>query len=65
MSFSDLKLAFTPLLPLWALVALGVLATAVLLFGAMRGQRGLVLRALATALILAALADPSDRKSVV
>jgi len=58
-SFSDLTLAFTPLLPLWTLVALGALATVVLLFGAMRGQRGLLLRALATALILAALADPS------
>ncbi len=59
MSFSELKLAFAPLLPWWALVALGVLAIAALVFSAMRGQRGLVLRALAMALTLAALADLS------
>ena len=59
MSVSDLNLAFTPLLPWWALIALGLVAAAVLLYGAIRGQRGLVLRALAMALTLASLADPS------
>ncbi len=59
MSVSDLKLAFTPLLPLWALTALALMAAAALIYGAMRGQRGLVLRALAMALTLAALADPA------
>ena len=49
MSVSDLNLAFTPLLPWWALIALGLVAAAVLLYGAIRGQRGLVLRALAMA----------------
>ena len=42
-----------------ALIALGLVAAAVLLYGAIRGQRGLVLRALAMALTLAALADPA------
>ncbi len=56
---SDLTLAFSPLLPWPALIAFGVIGAVVLLLGAARGQRGVVLRALALALLLAALTDPS------
>ena len=56
---SDLALAFSPLLPWPALIALGVVGFAALIYGAARGQRGAALRALALALLLSALADPS------
>ncbi len=56
---SDLQLAFSPLLP-WPLFgALALAAICVLLVGAAAGHRGTPLRALALALLLAALADPA------
>ncbi|MCC3244045.1 hypothetical protein LG047_01710 [Methylocystis sp. WRRC1] len=56
---TDLTFAFSPLLPWPALAAAGVIGALVLIFAAAKGQRGAALRALALALILTALADPS------
>lgn len=56
---SDLTLAFSPLLPWPALAVFAALAVATLIYGAIRSPRGAPLRALAAALVLAALADPS------
>jgi hypothetical protein len=56
---TDLALSFTPLLP-WPYLALLAAAGAIaLILGAAVGQRGTGLRALALALVLAALTDPS------
>ena len=56
---TDYSLAFTPLLPLAALVALGVLGAAIVALGLALRQRAVWLRALGLALILLALFDPS------
>ena len=56
---SELNVAFSPLLPWWTIVALGVVAVSVLLIDAARGSGGAWLRGLAAALTLAALTDPS------
>ena len=54
-----LSLSFTPLLPLWALAALGVLALALAALAVLSRGPVAILRALALALVLAALANPS------
>ena len=56
---SELTLAFTPLLPWPAFAVLIVAALGVLVFALYAGQKGAGWRALALALLLAALADPS------
>lgn len=56
---TDLDLTFAPLLPWSLLAAFALLGAAALVLGAMAGQRGTALRALALALVLAALTDPS------
>ncbi|WP_237153193.1 hypothetical protein [Oryzibacter oryziterrae] len=53
------SLAFDPLFPLWQLAAAGALALALVLFALWRRQPGALLRALALALLLAALGKPS------
>ena len=65
---TDYRLAAAPMLPLWALVALGVVALAALVWSARTRPLVAALRALALALVLVALADPSlvreDKKSL-
>ncbi|KAF2991557.1 hypothetical protein OGR47_09405 [Methylocystis sp. MJC1] len=56
---TDLNLTFAPLLPWSLLTAFALLGAAALVLGALAGQRGTALRALALALVLAALTDPS------
>ncbi len=56
---TDLNLTFAPLLPWTLLAALALAGAVALLLSAVAGQRGTALRALALALILAALTDPS------
>ncbi|WP_424362457.1 hypothetical protein [Methylocystis parvus] len=56
---SDLNLTFAPLLPWPLLAALAIAGVAALVLAAAAGQRGTALRALALALVLAALTDPS------
>jgi hypothetical protein len=56
---TDLNLTFAPLLPWPVLVALAIAGAVALLLGAVAGQRGTALRALALGLVLAALTDPS------
>ena len=56
---SDLTLAFSPLVPWWALIVLGVLGAGALALMAAKRQRGAPLRTFAFALLIAALADPS------
>ncbi|MFO1103577.1 MAG: hypothetical protein U1E20_11810 [Methylocystis sp.] len=56
---SDLTLAFSPLIPWPALIVFAALGAGALALMAARGQRGAAVRALALALFLAALADPS------
>ena len=56
---TDYSFAFTPLLPLVALVVLAVLGAAVVALGLVLRQRAVWLRALGLALILLALLDPS------
>ena len=53
------NLAFAPLLPWWAVIALAVLALPVLAFGLWRRARGVAWRMLAVAVLLLILADPS------
>ena len=53
------SLIFDPLLPMAVLWGLGTLAVALLAFAMWRGLAGWALRALATGLLLAALAGPS------
>ncbi len=54
-----LTLSFSPLLPVWALVALGVALLAVTIVAFLTRGSIAALRALALALVLAALAGPS------
>ncbi len=54
-----LSVSFAPFLPVWALAALAVTAVVVVILAFRAGARGTLLRALALALILLALADPS------
>ncbi len=56
---NSLSVDWAPLLPLPVLAALAVAALAVVALGLRARQRGALLRALAFALLLAALADPS------
>jgi hypothetical protein len=66
MSIAGFTLAATPLLPWWAIAAFGALALLALAFGAWRRARGTLWRALAAAILLLILTDPSliqeDRK---
>ena len=52
------SLAVEPLLPLWLIVAAGVLAVAFILPGLLRGMRGAWLRAAAALVLFLALLDP-------
>ena len=54
-----LTLSFAPLLPVWALVALGLVAVALVVLAVVSRGPVAMLRALALALVLAALAGPS------
>jgi hypothetical protein len=56
---SAFDLAFTPLLPWPALVALGVIAFGALLLSLRAGRRGVLWRLFAVSLLLLALADPA------
>lgn len=53
------SLAFDPLVPLWALVAGGVIAVFLTAFSGFLNLRGWVLRTLTMALLLLALANPA------
>ncbi len=53
------SIAFSPSLPWGALIALGLAALAISVLSIIAGRRGALLRGLAFALLLAALADPS------
>jgi hypothetical protein len=54
-----LSLSFAPFIPVWALVALGLAALALALLALFARQKGAWLRALAFALLIAALANPA------
>jgi len=56
---SDLTLAFSPLIPVSALIVLAVLGAGALALMAAKRQRGAAIRAIAFSLLVAALADPS------
>ena len=56
------SMVFDPLLPLWALYALGALIAAATILALIRGLSGWVLRGLAGLALLAALAQPSWRQ---
>ncbi len=53
------SLAFDPLVPLWALVAGGVIAVLLTAFSGFLNLRGWLLRTLTMALLLLALANPA------
>lgn len=53
------SIAFAPLLPLWALVFLGILALVASIALVLRGVRGAWLRTLASALLFVGLCDPN------
>jgi hypothetical protein len=59
MTGSALTLAFSPLLPWSAIAVLGAIASLVLALGIVRRARGLLWRAIAVVLLLAALVNPS------
>ena len=52
------SLAFQPLLPLWALILIALLGAGVLALRAFTARRGVILRMLAYAMLLALLANP-------
>jgi hypothetical protein len=56
---TDYRLALAPMLPVWALIALGLVALAALLWSARTRPAAAALRALALGLVLFALVDPS------
>ncbi len=53
------SVAFSPLVPLWALIALGVAAIVITALMIWRRSHGVWLRALAFALLLLGLSDPN------
>ena len=59
MTVAGYTLAASPLLPWWAIAVFAGIAVLALLFGIFRRARGTVWRLLATAVLLAILADPS------
>ena len=59
MTSTGYSLAATPLLPWWALAIFAAAAVLLLVFGVWRGAPGLSWRALAIAVLLAALVNPS------
>ena len=56
---SSFNLAFSPLVPVWTLIALAMLGSLTVALGFIARRRGSWLRAIGLALVLAALADPS------
>ena len=56
---SDLSLHFTPLLPLWLIIAFAVASALIVALGVVTRRRGAWARGLGLVLILAALGDPS------
>ena len=56
---SDLSLHFTPLLPLWLIIAFAVASALIVALGVVTRRRGAWVRGLGLALILVALGDPS------
>ncbi len=56
---SDLSLHFTPLLPLWLIIAFAVVSALIVALGVVTRRRGAWMRGLGLALILATLGDPS------
>ena len=59
MSFSAYTVAFSPLVPWWALAALAAAALPILALGAWRQARGVTWRGLGVALLLVVLANPA------
>ena len=59
MTGNAFSLAAAPLLPWYAIAALGVAALLILAFGVLRGARGVLWRVIAVAILLAALVNPS------
>ncbi len=59
MSASAYTLAFSPLIPWWAVAALGAAAVLILALGLWRRARGLAWRGLAAAILLAILVSPA------
>ena len=55
---SDVALQLSPHLPAWAILALALLAAVLLVLAALQRQRGVLLRALFAALLVAALLNP-------
>jgi len=53
-----MSLSFSPFLPIWALIAVAVLALVVAAIGFRRGMRGTTIRLIAFAALIAALANP-------
>jgi len=58
---SDWTLLFDPLIPLWLVILIGVVALGLTGFALWRGRRGAVLRAAAMAIVIVTLLDPSLR----
>ncbi len=52
-------ITFAPFLPLWAMIAIGIVAALLAGFGLFRRMRGAWLRAMALALLVLAIANPS------
>src|ERR1700738_5503799 len=59
MTGNAFSLAAAPLLPWYAIAALGAAALLILAFGVLRGARGVLWRMIAVAILLAALVNPS------
>src|ERR1700724_3425491 len=59
MTGNAFSLAAAPLLPWYAIAALGVAALLILAFGVLRGARGVLWRMIAVAVLLAAVGNPS------
>ncbi|MEO0382233.1 MAG: hypothetical protein AAF234_01665 [Pseudomonadota bacterium] len=58
---SDWTLLFDPLIPLWLIILVGVMALGLTGFALWRGRRGALLRAAAIAIVIVTLVDPSLR----
>jgi hypothetical protein len=59
MSFSAYTIAFSPLIPWWALAAFAGAAALILALGVWRRARGVAWRGLAVAVLLAILVNPA------
>ncbi|MEQ8658468.1 MAG: hypothetical protein RIC24_14295 [Hyphomicrobiales bacterium] len=58
---NDWTLLFDPLIPLWLIILIGVVALSLTGFALLRGRRGAMLRAAAMAIVIVTLLDPSLR----